>query len=417
MAPRPHWFILPLVVGAVGCSQSKSSGPAEPPPSPPVSDSQVPAADLAQLGKSIFFDTNLSEPPGQSCAVCHAAETGWTGPSEDINRGGGVYEGAVKGRFGARKPPSIAYLGTAPVLHQDKPSQPDFVGGAFWDGRATGERLGSPLAEQAQGPFLNPLEQNNPDAATVVAKVCAAAYADQFKQAFGDVCGDTQKAYDDIAQAIAAFEASSEVSAFSSKYDAYLAKRVDLTAQEKHGLQLFEGKARCSACHPSQPGPKGEPPLFADFTYDNLGTPRNPDNPFYGETSANPLGAAWVDPGLGGFLRGRADWKGFARANLGRFRVPTLRNVDKRPRPDFVKAYGHNGVFKSLKEVVHFYNTRDTLALCTPGSQEVSGRDCWPEPEQGLNVNTQELGDLGMSDEEEDALVAFLQTLSDGFQP
>jgi cytochrome c peroxidase len=110
------------------------------------------------LGKHLFFDTNLSDPPGQSCAVCHAPGVGWTGPDQAINAAGAVYEGAVPGRFGNRKPPASAYAGDSPILYYDGTK---WVGGMFWDGRATGWTLGDPLAEQAQGPFLNPLEQNN----------------------------------------------------------------------------------------------------------------------------------------------------------------------------------------------------------------------------------------------------------------
>src|SRR5512136_437198 len=130
-----------------------------------------------QLGKSLFFDTNLSTPPGQACAVCHAPSVGWTGPDAAINAGGAVYEGAVAGRFGNRKPPSAAYAGDSPILHFDGTT---WVGGMFWDGRATGATLGDPLAEQAKGPFLNPKEQAIPDAATLVTKVRVSAYAPLF---------------------------------------------------------------------------------------------------------------------------------------------------------------------------------------------------------------------------------------------
>ncbi|MGZ3461828.1 MAG: cytochrome C, partial [Archangium sp.] len=141
----------------------------------------------------------------------------------------------------------------------------------------------------------------------------------------------------------------------------------------------------------------------------------NPENPWYTQTDANPLGAAWVDNGLGGFLSTRPDYRPYARGNLGLHKVPTLRNVDRRPRPDFVKAYGHNGYFKSLESIVHFYNTRDVLPVCLPQSPGTPGADCWPPPEVGLNVNTSELGNLGLTEQEEAALVAFLRTLSDGF--
>src|SRR5659263_359605 len=134
-----------------------------------------------QLGKNLFFDTNLSTPPGQACAACHGPEVGYTGPDSDINTHGAVYEGAVKGRFGNRKPPSAAYAGDSPTLTKTAP----FVGGMFWDGRATGWTLGDPLAEQAQGPFLNPLEQNNPDKGDVVSKVTVSNYASLFEEARG----------------------------------------------------------------------------------------------------------------------------------------------------------------------------------------------------------------------------------------
>ena len=137
-----------------------------------------------QLGKALFFDSNLSTPAGLACAACHAPNVGFTGPNPAINAGGTVYQGAVAGRFGNRKPPTSAYAGDSPILHYDEAGE-TFVGGMFWDGRATGWTLGDPLAEQAQGPFLNPLEQNNPSPADVVGKVAQSAYADLFKQVWG----------------------------------------------------------------------------------------------------------------------------------------------------------------------------------------------------------------------------------------
>jgi cytochrome c peroxidase len=273
----------------------------------------------------------------------------------------------------------------------------------FWDGRATGETLGDPLAEQAQGPFLNPLEQNIASAKVVVNKVLDSNYRHLFKK----VCGTNYNVsdyYDCIGRSIAAYERSKEVNPFSSKYDRWLKGRTTLTSQEASGLALFESKGKCSNCHISGRGPKGELPLFTDFTYDNLGVPRNPLNPFYYEPQWNPLGPAWVDLGLGGFLKDKSQ--------NGKFKVPTLRNVDKRPNKLFVKNYGHNGYFKSLKEIVHFYNTRDILPECPHGT-EGEKTTCWPPPEVSENVNTNEVGDLGLTDAEEDAIVAFLTTLSD----
>jgi cytochrome c peroxidase len=195
------------------------------------------------------------------------------------------------------------------------------------------------------------------------------------------------------------------VNPFSSKFDAYLEGKAKLTKQEKKGFQLFLTKGKCALCHLVEPGKSGTMPLFTDFTYDNLGIPKNPANPFYTmPPEFNPAGMDWIDPGLGGFLETVPDYAAYAAENYGKHKVPTLRNVDKRPYPEFVKAYGHNGYFKSLKEIVHFYNTRDVVAAN------------WPPPEVPMNVNTSELGNLGLTDAEEDDIVAFMQTLSDGYK-
>ncbi len=371
---------------------------------------QLPAPGLSpieELGKFLFFDTNLSTPLGQSCAACHAPEVGFTGPDSDINLDTAVYPGAVHTRFGNRKPPTAAYGGESPVLYYDG-TEEVWIGGMFWDGRATGWTLGDPLAEQAQGPFLNPLEQNNPNAMHVCIKVRDSEYADLFEEVWGpgslNWTNDAYGTYERIARSISAYEHSAEVNPFSSKYDFYLAGEVELTEQEAIGLELFEGKAMCSACHISEEGAGGEPPLFTDFTYDNLGIPKNPDNPFYSMPRKwNPAGDDWIDYGLGGFLMNAGYDSTVYEPEMGKHKVPTLRNVDMRPDPGFVKAYGHNGFFKSLEGIVHFYNTRDV--------------ETWPDPEVPDNVNSDELGDLGLTTDEEAAIVAFMKTLTDGYTP
>ncbi len=369
---------------------------------------------MERLGKNLFFD-KISDPDSMACADCHAPSVGFTGAIPAINKHGAVYRGAVPQRFGNRKPPSAAYATLSPVFHYDE-EEGLFVGGNFWDGRATGEKLGNPAADQALGPFLNPVEQNNPSKQAVLEQVARSKYAWLWEEIWGEPISYEDEAkieqnYDRIGLAIAAYEDSSEVNQFSSKYDYYLKGEAELTAKEAWGLELFNGKAMCSACHPSESGSNDEPPLFTDFTYDNLGVPKNPENPFYDMdqvylddgTQINPEGADWIDPGLGGFLETLPEWESLAEENMGKHKVPTLRNVDKRPGKGFTKAYVHNGVFKSLKEVVHFYNTRDV-------------KD-WPQPEVPENVNTDELGDLGLTHQEEVAIVAFMKTLSDGYTP
>jgi len=382
---------------------------------------------LELLGKELFFDSSLSTPEGQSCAFCHGPAAGWTGPLHSINAEGAVYEGALAGRFGNRKPPSAAYAGASPVLHYDEEEEV-FVGGMFWDGRATGAKLQDPLAEQALGPFLNPLEMNNPDARSVVLKVQKAPYAALFEEVWGpgslDAENDVDGSFERIGRSIAAFERSAEVNPFSSKFDFFWKKAreegkdpaaideanwesfkgLGLDEEELEGLMLFATKGLCAECHVLTPGPEGGPPLFTDFTYDNLGVPRNPENPFYTMPPEwNPDREGWTDQGLGGFLAGNAEYAGAAAANMGKQKVPTLRNVDLRPEPDFAKAYTHNGFFKSLEDVVHFYNTRDT--------------EDWPPPEVAENVNTEELGDLELTEKEEALIVLFMKTLSDGYTP
>ncbi|MEZ4736178.1 MAG: cytochrome c peroxidase [Caldilineaceae bacterium] len=395
-----------------------------------------------QVGKSIFFDQHLSINQNQACAACHSPEVGGTGANETFNGGGGVYEGSIAGRFGARKPPASAYAALSPVFHfRVEEGEILFMGGNFWDGRATGEKLGNPAADQAQGPFLNPLEQALPDSACVVYRVCNPSAPSDYPVKLQDVFGanicriDWPKqvqatcaqegvtvalsakhrqradlAYDKIALAIAAYEASPEVNAFTSKYDYYLAGKVKLTSKERKGLSLFEGKAQCANCHTLTPGFTGEP-LLTDFTYDNIGVPKNPANPVY---AANP---AFVDYGLGDFLTKRPEYAQYAADNMGKHKVPTLRNVDLRPTPNFVKAYMHNGYFKTLEGVVHFYNTRDTLPACPSDLTEAQAlaQKCWPAPEVATNLNRDELGNLDLSRSEEAAVVAFMRTLSDGY--
>jgi cytochrome c peroxidase len=400
--------------------------------------SEVVLTPVEQLGKELFFD-RISQPArSQSCAACHLPDAGWTGGVAGINLHGSVYRGADRHRFGNRKPPSSAYATFSPVFDLVNGR---FVGGNFWDGRATGERLGNPAADQALGPFLNPVEQNNPTTEAVCRQVAKSKYAALFEQVWGVGSLDCSSSgieitYDRIGLSIAAYEGSREVSPFSSKFDAYLMACLDsgidlaacgrpaegaldrtgiLTDKEFRGLIKF-GK-HCSGCHVSHlPGPGGEPPLFTSFGFANVGTPRNPENPFYrmdrvfldDGTPINPLGQDYVDFGLGDFLRTRPEWADLASANDGKFKIPTVRNVDRRPGTGFPKAYLHNGAITTLKEVVHFYNTRDVPS------------ENWPPPEVPQNVTRGNfggvpLGDLQLDLEDEDAIVAFLKTLSDGF--
>jgi cytochrome c peroxidase len=428
--------------------------------SPPDSRAQ----QIALLGKAMLYDKQLSVNRNQACAFCHMPEAGFTGPVSELNRTTVSYPGSVRTRFGKRKPLSQSYAPLSPVLHYDS-TQRELVGGNFSDMRATGRRLGDPASDQAQAPMTDPAEMGLPDIACAVYRASQRPYRPTLEHLWGrrvfaiawpgdveQVCerpgpspGNQPKpvrlgpfdraqvgiTFDQMARSIARYEGSAGVTAFTSKFDAVLAGKARFTAQEKAGYDLFRGKAQCNACH-SDAG-TGNRPLFTDFTASNIGMPANPGLPYYEANEpdklgyvGNPAGSSFVDSGVGGFLAiGNlasqpftidSQWPKLARDYQARFKVPTLRNVDKRPNPAFVKAYGHNGYFKSLKTIVHFYNTRDALRRCQaddPGE----GTTCWPAPESTDNMNKNQVGRLGLSNVEEDAIVSFLQTLSDGFLP
>jgi len=390
----------------------------------------APLTSKEELGQFLYFDENLSQPAGQACASCHAPEFGFVDPDFDLP----VSEGVLPGRFGGRNSPAAAYAMYAPIRFLD-PDEGLWIGGQFWDSRATGEVLGDPLADQAVGPFLNPVEMANQNKVQVINNVAQSDYAGLFEQVWGEgSLNDVESAYNQVALSIAAFERTALFAPFNSKYDAYLqvclglggnpsdcalgagpkakkAGKAIFSAEEWRGLQLFMGEnnndgvldkgegAMCAACHvadwtaaadyelPVQVpawAPEGMvPPVFTDFTYDNLGIPQNDQYPFDGTEAP--------DLGLGGVL-------GDPEEN-GKFKVMTVRNIG------LSAPYGHNGYFNTLKDIVHLYNTRD---VPTAG---------WPAPEYPTTINQDELGNLGLSDADEDALVKFMMTLSDGYMP
>lgn len=348
----------------------------------------------AKLGRDLFVDTSLSNPAGQACISCHAPGAGFTDPDKSLP----VSKGVIPGLTGNRNSPTAGYAMFSPVFHFDE-AEGIYFGGQFWDGRAKN------LEEQAKGPFLNPLEMNNTSKQMVVQKV-RAKYLTQFENVYGKgALDDVEQAYNRIANAIATAETQPLVSPFTSKFDAVMAGKAQATEQELLGFSVFmdPNKGNCAACHPAA-GDGETPALFTDFSFDNLGVPRNPNNPFYQLTQFNPEGENWVDEGLGAAV-------GLAGEN-GKFKVPTLRNIA------ITAPYMHNGYFKDLKSVVQFYNTRDVKPVCSDKFTKVEkaqSYNCWPEPEVAANVNHTELGDLNLTDEEVDALVSFMEALTDGY--
>jgi len=350
--------------------------------------------DLIALGRDIFYDTHLSRPVGQSCASCHDPVAGYAHPNANIP----TSQGAIQSRYGNRNANSITYAMFSPELYYDPNPSPgvmegQYKGGLFWDSRA------DTLEEQAKGPFLNPLEMHNPNKNTVVLTVRQSNYADLFKNVFGaSAFDDINIAYDNIASALAAYMRSPEVNPFTSKYDYWKAGQVQLTEDEYQGYLLFTGSAKCKNCHPE--------PYFTNFGHQNLGVPRNPDLPYYFlNPDLNPDGENYIDLGLGAFLRTIGVPEAEAAMQDGKMKIPSLRNVAITP------PYEHNGYFNTLTEVVMFNNTRDV-----PEAN-------WPAPEVPQNVHRHmppmpgTFGQLGLSDVQVDQIVAFLQTLTDGYQP
>lgn len=344
--------------------------------------------DQEQLGDFLYNDLQLSEPAGQGCVTCHDPDFGFVDPV-NVTTGTPVSEGVIPGRFGQRHSPSAGYASVTPVFTLKGGIQ----GGQFWDGRA------ADLAAQARGPFLNPVEMNNTTEGQVIGKIALRPYADLFELVCGPNAfapGNVHASYVCMSEAIAAFEGTEIFSPFTSKFDAVQAGLESFTAEEEQGRALFSGNAKCGHCHTAKVG-GGKPVLFTDFKYHNIGLPENRE-------IFELVGAPFTDLGLGGFLN---DPK-----QDGKFKNPHLRNIELTP------PYMHNGVLRTLKEVVHFYNTRDVLEVCDPALGNLDpgfGDTCWPAPEIPDTMDSSFLGDLNLTDAEEDAIVAFMLTFTDGY--
>ncbi len=447
------------------------------------------------LGGLLNFDENISPFQNIACASCHMPYAAFSGPIPSVNLTMIAYPGSYHFRAAKRTAQRYTYSHTFPVLNYNT-TQQLFFGGNFWDGRATGYKLQSADAEQAQGPPVDPLEMQNPDIACIAYKISLARYRPLFELVWGDsfdiqwpsdtaqICAtpnganifqgsatplglsqtDRTKAtniYDHWGQSLSFLERSPDVSPFTSKFDWFLKDPTTnpLTADEMAGYQLFNGKGNCNSCHldgrsttltPSQSDTgtaASVQPLFTCHGFANEGLPLNPRIALFYETRMdrfgfipNPDGKQYRDLGLGNFLRSgpqsfpnpnQPEWLSLAASVDGQMQVMTARNVamtppqcptTEAPGPYFQKEFFHNGYIKSLKQLVHFYNTRDVMGIaqnvtsghCATGTVE---RDtCWPMPEVPNNIDMT-TGMLGLTDTEEDQIVAFLQTLTDGFDP
>jgi len=398
---RPPLFRAVLALSLLGsslllsaCGGGGSSG------NEPNSALAEPSLSRAALGEKIFNDMSLSASGRQACASCHAAATGHASPNSLPAQLGGP----SLDQQGARNSPSIRYLASNSAFHFDAEGTP--TGGFFWDGRA------SSLQDQAGKPFFNPKEMANESVEALVARLARSSYAAEFAAMFGaDIFSRPQDALKRMTLVLQAYEQGPEFQPFDSKYDEFLRGKVALSEQELRGLALFNAKDKgnCAACHPSAKSADGSHPLFTDFTYDNLGVPRNPKL----SQNADP---AFFDLGLcakeGGELAAR-------RELCGAFKVPSLRNVTQR------LVYFHNGRFDSLREVLQFYVQRDTEPQkwypLTPDGRVNKFDDLPAELHNNVNRSegpyTRKPGEApALSEQEIDDVLAFLATLSDGFK-
>jgi cytochrome c peroxidase len=449
------------------------------------------------LGKLMNFDENMSPFKNRACGFCHMPYAGFSGPIPSVNLTMVAYPGSFEFRAGKRTAQRYTYAPFFPVLSYNE-TQGLFFGGNFWDSRATGYLLGSPDAEQAQHPPVDTQEHALPDTACIAFRLSTAAYRPLFETVWGagsldikfphnteEICDtpggasvfgtdttpiklkpeDRNKAnnvFDHWGNSLDQYEVSPDVSAFSSKFDAFTKGTYTFTPDEMAGFLLFNGKGNCNSCHvdgrgttstvlnpgfsPDNSKTASTSPRFTCFGSANEGLPLNPRDAFYYQTTpdffgftANPFGFGYRDLGLGTFLRSgfgsapnpNSDWTQFAPTVDGQFQVSSARNVAMTPsqcptteagtgQPYFQKGFFHNGYIKSLKQLVHFYNTRDvypfnvTSGHCPAGTVEKV--NCWPVPEvNNRTIIDMTTGKLGLTDTEENQIVAFLQTLTDGF--
>jgi cytochrome c peroxidase len=472
--------------------------PQRPGPNPPVLEGTG-TESIETLGELMLFDKDMSPGKNEACTSCHMPYAGWSGPIPSVNLTIIAYPGTVHFRAGKRTAQRHTYAPFFPVLQYNQEQQL-FFGGNFWDSRATGYRLRNPDAEQAQGPPVDTQEMGFPDTACVAFRLSQAVYKPLFEVLWGedsldinfphnteDICATpggaavfggnpepiklspkertkAETVYDHWGASIDAYEQSTQVSNFTSKFDAFLKGNYTMTPDEMAGYQLFHGKANCNSCHvdgrstaptpATGTAPNGidtgasataNPPVFTCFGSANEGLPLNPRDAFYYQTTpdsfgfiANPYGFGYRDLGMGTFLRSgfgsgpnpNRTWIPLAPSVDGQFQVATIRNVAMTPaqcptteagtgKPYFQKEFFHNGYIKSLKQLVHFYNTRDTVFAyqvtsghCPPGT--IERVTCWPMKEVTNNLDMT-TGMLGLTDKEEDQIVAFLEIVTDGF--
>jgi cytochrome c peroxidase len=426
------------LAGAVFAAEPRDSAGENPHPIQLIRPPVAPLSAMAQLGRDVFYDARLSSSGKLSCASCHSPEHAY-GPPID---GPVMFGGPTLSHQGARAVPSLTYLERQPVFsigpeegENDEPvdlaqkaavaqqsarvqknatdtaqSATNIVpqGGQFWDGRA------DTLQDQAAIPLLDPREMDGGSIDIVATKLRDASYAKRFSELFGEsVFKSPQLLVSEAMFAVARYQIEEpSFHPYSSKYDYWLEGKARLSVSEMRGYKLFNDpeKANCAGCHGGQPSKDGLPPLFTDHQYEALGAPRN-------ATLADNKDPNYFDLGVCGPIRTNvADQKQYC----GMFLTPTLRNTATR------HAFFHNGVFHTLQEVLDFYNFRDTnpekvYPRAADGSVQKLN-DIPADYHANVDVNdppfNRHLGETpAMTAQEEDDIITFLQTLTDGYKP
>ena len=344
--------------------------------------------DYKALGEVLFFDKSISFNKTQSCSTCHSPDTAFVDQRKN-SANQMVSEGDNPHLHGNRNANTALYAMFSPDFHFDKKIQ-DYVGGQFWDGRA------KDLAEQAGGPPVNPVEMGMPDKKSIVERLKAnSIYYKAITDIYGEsIWADTDKIYAIMEKAIAEFEKHELFAQFSSKYDRTLKGEAELTALEAEGKALFFDKTRtnCSNCHQSSDANSAKE-TFTNYRYYNIGVPSN-----QALIKFNKLAADYVDNGLLDNPMVKGDEK-----QKGKFKVPTLRNIS------VTAPYMHNGVFRDLKTVLLF---KDSFNNPNRKINPETGK-AWDKAEYAQTINPDVLKAKPLTDEEINALEAFLKTLTD----
>ncbi len=353
---------------------------------------------LVALGKKIFFDERLSEPRGTSCASCHDPAHAFSG-GHGSNLG--VPAGSRAGHFAKRSTPSVLYLRYVPKFHyfeDDEAPAPEPRGGFFWDGRSDS------LVELVRQPLFNPDEMNAGTPRRVAAKIAEGSYAEEFTTALG-ASSDPEAVLHGVGVALEAYLKSDEMTPASSKYDAYVRGEATLTETERRGLELFKDRRHgaCSGCHRmAETSTNPAESTFTDYGYDAVALPRNRDLPDNHDPAHFDLGLC---------ARKREETPSNDARFCSNFRTPSLRNVAVR------ESFGHNGFYKKLRDVVAFYAFRAVApARIYPLGQKWD--DVPPKYFENVNIyapvyNQREGAAPPLSDADIDAIVAFLETLTD----